>query len=193
MLGRLRGKSPPPAAVLDRLDTINPLFRVGWLPSHGDHAECWGLYLDQRWWVLREMAYQRLRLYQRPEYAAAVDAQLWWDLEAQLDGHSLVAEFPDDVFGTEAFFNHLQRAERLRAPRMAAIAAQDRERQRLRAIAGSRHLLRDGVQSAAAEQVMEALQRLMPEEFEEAGALGREFAPYARNRVQFHQPERMTA
>lgn len=129
-VGRLRGKDAPPVAFLDRLLALNPKYRVSWLPPSADspNTGCWGLYEDWGGDLWRESARARMRLY--AAHPGTADAGVWYELEAQLDGHKLVGFYTDQQMGSDWMLRDLHEAELALKDKHAALEAATRRKQR---------------------------------------------------------------
>lgn len=113
MVGRLRGRGEPPASVLDRLEAINPAWRVHWTP--------W--YDDQWYWLIgNEVGSAILRATGRERLArltalAMEDGGAQRDrvlhpahiagCELMADGQWIVRRYTEAQFGTDWMFADL--------------------------------------------------------------------------------------
>lgn len=129
-IGRLRGQNAPSDTFLDRLQSLNPRFRVSWLPPVADspNTGCWGLYEAWGGDLWRASAESRMRLY--AAHPGTVDGSLWFELEAQLDGQKLIGFYTDAQMGTEWMLAELRQEEERVAAHKEALELALRRKQR---------------------------------------------------------------
>lgn len=126
-ISRLRGATPLPDEILDRVHRLHPGFRLTFFPQ-GQHAGHWGLLLREGTWRWREAGYLRTRHYQR--YPEAVKPDTWYEIEAQLDGDHLVdVEHRYGFFGSDVWLARLTGIVREREAWQRRMQAHARQRE----------------------------------------------------------------
>ena len=124
LLGRLRGQTAPPDAVLDRLrDLMGPRVRLHWAPAYDGRGGVWVLAERVGEPGYRACGAAILERYRRAGQPVPVEIGL--GVEMMLDGDHVVATYDATRFGTDWMFQDLAKHEReARAMKQAIFSAQ---------------------------------------------------------------------
>lgn len=113
--GRLRGKTPPPKELLDRLQSVCATWRVHWYPATTAEGEPRWLVADHRAGdEYRAVGQYRLRRFEAERQdLLAQDPMIAYGSELMIDGGYIVAYFRDEEFttGNDLLWHQLQKIQ----------------------------------------------------------------------------------